>query len=101
MSQSLPPPPPREPTGPPPPGPAKPPTSERPSWRGWLVLAALLLAFWGWQYFAAADDAHPPVTYTAFYRLADEGKVESVTLRGQHVNGKLKKEESVEGKNVK
>lgn len=98
MSQRLPP-------GTPPTEPPRPesdkPASERPSWKGWIILALLLAGFWAWQYFGGTEEAHPEVTYTQLYRFAEEGKLETVTVRGQHVTGKLKKEEQVEGRTLK
>jgi cell division protease FtsH len=87
MSQSLPPG--RQPTEPGGPGSEVTP-DPRPSWKGWLVLALILGGFWAWQYFGAAEEAHPEISYTDFHRLATESKVESVTLRGQRVTGKLR-----------
>ncbi|MBK9000847.1 MAG: ATP-dependent zinc metalloprotease FtsH [Myxococcales bacterium] len=95
MSQSMPP-------GQPPTEPPRPegdkPAAERPSWKGWIILALLLAGFWAWQYFGAAEEAHPEISYTQLYRFADEGKVESVTVRGQTITGKLKHPETISGR---
>jgi cell division protease FtsH len=95
MSQSFPP------DGPPARPPTPQPESTRPSWKGWVVLLVLLGGFWAWQYFGSSDDTHQELPYTEFYRLADSSKVESITLRGQTVIGKLKQKESVAGKEIK
>ena len=76
------------------------PPAERPSWKGWAVLALLLAGFWAWQYFGAADEAHPEVSYSVLYRWVEEGKLESVTLRGHVVTGKLKQKETRDGRAV-
>ncbi|MBI3201107.1 MAG: ATP-dependent zinc metalloprotease FtsH [Myxococcales bacterium] len=94
MSQSMPP-------VPPTPEPSKPPDepapSGRPSWKGWVILALILGGFWAWQYAGADDPAHPEISYTQLYRLAEEGKLERLTLRGPQITGKLKQKETLEG----
>ena len=99
MPQSLPPP--KPPLAGGPPGEGLPGPGARPAWKGWIVLVVLLLGFWAWQYFGAADEAHPAITYTEFYQFAEEGKVESVTLRGAAVTGKLKADEKIKARSIK
>jgi cell division protease FtsH len=100
MSQSMPPPPPgsAEPNRPRP-GPADM-MEPRPSWKGWVLLALLLLGFWGWNYVAARQEAHPPIAYTQFFELAKQDRIAEVTLRGNQVTGKLKKPEQIGGKAI-
>ena len=79
-----------------------PPSEPRPGWSAWFILGLLLLTFGGWQYFASQQqDVFPNVSYTEFYRALDEGKVESVTLKGQKVSGKLKQSQTLDGKELK
>ncbi len=84
-----------------PPGPTPEPDPRSPSWRGWLTLAVLLASFWGWQYFANRQVSQPTVSYSAFYRLAEQEQLESVVLQGNRVTGVLKSEQSVDGARVK
>ena len=97
MSQSMPPPasPPESPQTP-----GESTSAGRPSWKGWVILALLLASFWAWQYFGSVSEPHPEISYTQLYRLADEGKVRNVTLRGQQVTGKLKQKENIEGRPI-
>src|SRR5207253_9131336 len=57
-------------------------------------------AGWAFQGYAAKEEATPEIRYTDLYALLDAGKVDSVTLRGLQVNGKLKASETVNGKSV-
>ncbi len=97
MSQSMPP-------VPPTPEPSKPPDEPapgmRPSWKGWAILALLLAAFWAWQYYGSDNQAHPEISYTQLYRLAEEGKLERLTLRGLQVTGKLKQKETIDSRAI-
>ncbi len=84
------------------PGPPTPELPEqRPGWRGWFVLGMLLVAFWIWEHYATADDALTAISYTSFFKAVEEQKVETVTLKGQSVNGKFKGEQKVEGHMLK
>src|SRR5690606_37576936 len=92
----------------PPPGPESRPPKQppetggpaRPSWRGWIVLALLLLTFYSWNRYAAEDEAHPAISYTAFYQAVQEDHVDSVTLKGQHVTGRFDKPVTIEGRTL-
>jgi cell division protease FtsH len=68
--------------------------------RGVILLALLLTGVWVWTHFASNDDALPSVSYTAFYRALEEKNVESVTLRGQVVTGKVRRPFTAEGRQV-
>jgi cell division protease FtsH len=57
----------------------------------------LVAAGWAFQGYAAKQEATPEIRYTDLYALLDQGKVDSVTLRGLQVNGKLKATETVDG----
>jgi cell division protease FtsH len=99
MSQSMPPPPGSAEPNRPRPGPADM-MEPRPSWKGWVLLALLLLGFWGWNYVAASQETHPPIAYTQFFDLAKQDRVAEVTLRGNQVTGKLKKPEPIGGRSL-
>jgi cell division protease FtsH len=76
------------------------PNSEPPrrfSAASWILLAILLAAGWAVQGYAAKQEATPEIRYTDLYTLLDDGKVDSVTLRGLQVEGKLKSTETVKG----
>jgi cell division protease FtsH len=60
----------------------------------------LLLAFWGWQRFAAQEEVHPNIAYTSFYRAVDEDKVAEITIRGQAVTGRLRSEVELDGRKM-
>jgi cell division protease FtsH len=99
MSQSMPPPPGSAEPNRPRPGPADM-MEPRPSWKGWVLLALLLLGFWGWNYAAARQESHPPIAYTQFFDLAKQDRIEEVTLRGNQVTGKLKRPEQIGGRTI-
>jgi cell division protease FtsH len=62
-----------------------------------VVLVVVMLAF---QSYAAKVEAAPEIRYSDFYTLLQNGKLESVTLTGLEVNGKLKGPETVAGKSI-
>ncbi len=70
----------------------------RPGWRGWVVLGLLLATVYIWEHFASTEQAHPLISYTAFYKAVGEQQVESVTLRGQSVSGKFKHPATIDGR---
>ena len=90
---------------PPPPNPrgsdAEPPITSRPGWRGWILLGLLLAAFYAWTHFAGAEDGHPSISYTAFYKAVEEARVESVTIKGQSVIGKLRAPTNIDGRQLR
>jgi cell division protease FtsH len=74
----------------------------RPGFSAWIVLVVLLLGFAAYQYYSGRQEGvFPPISYTAFWRAAEEQKVESATIRGQSVTGKLREEQTIEGKKLK
>jgi cell division protease FtsH len=82
-------------------GPGLPP-QQRPGWSAWITLVLLLLAFAGYQYYSGQQESsYPPISYTGLWRAVEEQKVESITIRGQTGIGKLKQEQTIEGKKVK
>ncbi|HET9957761.1 MAG TPA: ATP-dependent zinc metalloprotease FtsH [Polyangiaceae bacterium] len=90
---------------PPPPEPRPPVVPEqspngRTSWRGWVILALLLITFGTWERFAATDETQPLVPYTAFYKSVQAEEVESVVWKGQTVSGKFKKPTTLEGRSL-
>src|SRR5258708_6652394 len=74
--------------------------SPRPNWKSWAALAVVLLGMYAWDAYSAQRDAHPAISYTAFYTLVTDGKVESIAIRGQVAMGQLKGPEMVEGHSV-
>jgi cell division protease FtsH len=66
-----------------------------------MLLALLMTAFGMWQYFATQQEPHPAVSYTAFYQAIVDNKVESITMRGQTVTGRLRGEYKVEDKTIR
>jgi cell division protease FtsH len=88
------------------PGPDAPknPSPENPPslWRG--VLLFFLLAFmvaWSWQWLGGREETYPRIAYSSFHRLASEGALERVVVRGQELDGFLKAERDVEGQKLK
>jgi cell division protease FtsH len=66
----------------------------------WGLLALFLTAGWAYQGYTAREEATPEIRYSDFYTLLDAGKVESVTLKGLQLGGKLKAADTVEGKSI-
>jgi len=79
-----------------------PPKDQRPrlSWVNWILLGALLVGLYAWQTYASNREAHPLISYSAFYALVTEAKIETLTIRGQSATGRLKVPETVEGRAV-
>jgi len=72
----------------------------RPSWLTWLIPLFLLgILTWG-QYFAPGEGKHTSISYTDFYQLLSEGKVDSAAIKGQSVVGALKESQTVAGRPV-
>jgi len=67
------------------------------SWRNWVALAVLLGGMYAWKEYSSNREAHPTISYTAFYTLVTDAKIESLTIRGQSADGRLKVPEEVEG----
>jgi cell division protease FtsH len=80
-----------------PPAPGAPP-GRRPSWLKWVVLAALLGAVWLWQ--SSQRKRAPEVDYSTAYGWIDAGKVKSVILEGQDLQGSLSEPQSVDGRSM-
>ena len=70
------------------------------SWKNWVALGVLLAGMYAWQAYSSNREAHPNISYTAFYSLVSDGKLETLTIRGQSANGHLKVPETVEGQPV-
>jgi cell division protease FtsH len=69
-------------------------------WMNWLALGALLVGLYAWQLYASNRDAHPLISYSAFYTLVTDAKLQSLTIRGQRAEGRLKVPETVEGQPI-
>src|SRR6266568_3638635 len=67
------------------------------SWKNWVALGVLLVGMYAWQAFSSNREANPTISYTAFYSLVTDAKIETLTIRGQSANGRLKVPETVEG----
>jgi cell division protease FtsH len=64
-----------------------------------LILGAMLFGMWMWR--SSIEGARAPsIDYSSFYAMAQEGKVESVVIRGQVVEGKFKGQEQVQGQKL-
>ena len=97
MSETIPPPPKPSSKPPPPGGKGKPPFASLLTW----VLPALFLAVaWAYQLHGAKEEVAPEIRYTDFYSLVDSGKVDSVTLTGLQIRGKLKAADKVNGQSL-
>jgi cell division protease FtsH len=66
----------------------------------WVLPAIFLAGVWAYQAHAAKTEGVPEIRYTDLYSLLDSGKVDSVTLTGLQVRGKLKSAETVVGQSV-
>jgi cell division protease FtsH len=66
----------------------------------WVLPALFLAGAWAYQAHASKTEGVPEIRYTDLYSLLDSGKVDSVTLTGLQVRGKLKSAEKVDGQSV-
>jgi cell division protease FtsH len=64
-----------------------------------LVLALMLGAMWFWKS-TIEGASRPPVPYSQLFTWVQEGKIESVVLRGDTLDAKLKKPETVNDRSV-
>jgi cell division protease FtsH len=75
------------------------PPPQRPSW---LMMGALLLALlgmWAWQTRNARSQA-PLIGYSNFFTLVEQGKVKSVVITGQTIEGELTSKQQVAGQTL-
>jgi cell division protease FtsH len=63
------------------------------------VLIAALVGTWIWQSRTVKGQA-PTIGYSSFFALVDQGKVKSVIITGQSVEGELKSKEKVDGQTL-
>jgi len=63
------------------------------------VLLVLLAGMWYWQS-QASRASKPEVDYSMFYQWVTEGKIESVVVQGQRVDGTLRAAETVSGEST-
>jgi cell division protease FtsH len=66
----------------------------------WILLALFLAAGVAYQSYEAKQEATPEIHYSDLYALLTAGKIESVTLKGLLINGKLKSVETVDGHSI-
>jgi cell division protease FtsH len=64
------------------------------------LLVVLVVVMLGLQSYAAKVEATPEIRYSDLYALLQADKVDSITLTGLQVSGKLKAQETVAGKPV-
>jgi cell division protease FtsH len=65
-----------------------------------LLLAIMLTGMWFWK--SSIERAeHPPLAYSQLYTWIEQGKVESVVLRGDSVDATLKKPEALDGRTIR
>jgi cell division protease FtsH len=81
------------------PAPGTPPTGPTGSRRMLLLLGAMLVAMWFWKG-QIEGKANPPVPYSQLFTWIQQGKVQSVELKGDTVDATLKQAESYEGRMV-
>ena len=60
------------------------------------TLALALLGMWAWQTRAAKAQA-PTIGYSSFFTLVEQGKVKSVVITGQNIEGELSSKQQVAG----
>ncbi len=77
-----------------------PPVPSGPNWRSWLIPLLLLMGYFAWEYGAGTERAYPSVPYSSFYQALDEGKIESVQIRGRQLRGKLTADSEIDGKSI-
>ena len=65
----------------------------------WVLPAIVLAGAWAYQ-LHGAKEATPEIRYSDLYALLDSGKVDSVTLTGLQIEGKLKAAEKVDGHSI-
>ena len=78
----------------------KPPPEEftpRFSWLTFLIFGAMLVGTWIWRS-GLESAAVPNIEYSVFFSQAEEGKIESLLIKGQTIEGKFKEQETIEGK---
>ena len=66
----------------------------------WFLPLLVLAGLWAYQAHGAKEEAVPEIRYTDLYTLLDSGKIESVTLTGLQIGGKLKSAEKVDGHSI-
>ena len=80
--------------------PATPPPESRISGRMLAMLGVMFAAMWFWKV-NAESTSETPVAYSIFYNWVTAGKIDSVVLDGEGLTGKLKGNETVNGKSIK
>ena len=76
------------------------PPSAGPSWKSWIIpFLALGFLLWG-QYSSSREEKRPNITYTDFFHLASDGKVTTISIKGQNVTGTLKAPETIDGQSI-
>src|SRR5689334_2447394 len=80
-----------------PPGAPAPPPALGPSRRMFFLLAVMLAAMWLWKS-NMEGAAQPPVAYSQLVTWIEQGKVESVVLKGKVADATLKGPETLEGR---
>jgi cell division protease FtsH len=63
-------------------------------------LVVMMAAMWWWQWSMRHEQSQPELPYSAFFDKLQHGDVASVTLRGQSLEGKLKKPQQIDGASV-
>ncbi|MGE5783353.1 MAG: ATP-dependent zinc metalloprotease FtsH [Myxococcales bacterium] len=76
------------------------PFAPKPSWRGWLVLAVMVAAYFLVERASSERQSAVDIGYTAFYELLDEGKLKELVLQGQRLTGQLVQPQQVGGARV-
>jgi cell division protease FtsH len=76
------------------------PFSSRTSWRGWLLLALMVSAYFLFERANTERLSAVDISYSSFYRLLEDSKLKEVVLQGQRLTGQLVQAEQVDGSRV-
>ncbi len=76
------------------------PSTPRPSWTNWVVPAVVLVVLGYMQLSAGREQSEPSIGYSDLFQLIAQEKVESATIKGQQISGKLKGPQQVDGKSI-
>jgi cell division protease FtsH len=85
---------------PPTPPPQEPPKAPGPGLKSWILIAVALALSFGVSQLMNREEPRPVIPYTAFYKAVGDKLVESVTVKGQVVTGKLVRPSTIEGTSI-
>jgi len=82
---------------PPPPTAPNPGGGQRPSLKSWAFIALALAISWGVGQLANREEPRPSIPYSTFFKAVSDKHVESVSITGQLLTGKLVKPTNLDG----